>query len=114
MNYIRCGNWRPFTKVYCYIDSTDYELDKVAAKYGKRLVNVFKEMCNNDHPDMLLVFANIRKKDMEFFEETIFPEVNRNLLVKFGDRYKQVCEQFELMGQEAHRMREERENGKSI
>ncbi len=112
MNFVRCNNKRLFTKTYCYVDCLDYEVDAVAKKYNRPLVSVFKEMSNNEDNFMVLVFARIFKKDAKFYEEVIFPEANKNLLLKYGQRYQVICNEFEKIVCHAQNIREEREQGK--
>ena len=110
MNFYKCGDKHLTKYDYLFVDTTDFEIAKIIQKYDKNCWK-YAEIIPPDDNYVILVHCRIKKKDKDSFEQTIFPELHRVLLIKYGERYTKICDILEAIVASSKEKRLGREGG---
>lgn len=96
MNFYKCSDKHLTKYDYIFVDTINFEIAKLAQKYNKNCWK-YGEIIppNNDY--IIIVHCKIKKKDKDFFEQIIFPELHKILLIKQGTEYIKICDRLERL-----------------
>jgi hypothetical protein len=89
-NYIKLKNYRPWSDMYAYIDTTAYLADGLFTKHGVKCK--FKgEMIHKKFPDYTIVFVVVSRRYTKKMSQ-IFCELENKVLLYGHKDYVSVCD----------------------